>query len=221
MGGTTAAGLSALAAGRRPSSDSQANGALMRAAPIGIRYAGDPVTAAEVAEADAELTHPSGVCRAANRAFVAAIAVGVGGGDPKAMVARARAALGGPDSAAVAKRIDAALRGERPADYQHQMGWVLTAFQNAFYWLAAGTPLEEAVVATVRCGGDTDTNAAIVGALLGAAQGEEALPVQWRDLIRHCRPGRGTLKPRPEEYWPHDAEALAGALAGMAGEGAA
>ena len=56
--GPPVAGLVALAAGRRPSSDSQANGALMRAAPIGIAYAGQPEEAAAVARRDARLTHP-------------------------------------------------------------------------------------------------------------------------------------------------------------------
>jgi ADP-ribosylglycohydrolase len=49
-------------------------------------------------------------------------------------------------------------------------GWVLIAFQNAFRHLAIGTPIEDALIETVSKGGDTDTNAAICGALLGAVQ---------------------------------------------------
>ena len=55
-----------LAAGRRPTSDSQANGALMRSSPIGIAYAGQPPRAAELAADDAGLTHPNPACLAAN-----------------------------------------------------------------------------------------------------------------------------------------------------------
>ena len=51
------------------------------------------------------------------------------------------------------------------------MGWVLIALQNAFYHLAATPDPSEALVATADAGGDTDTNAAIAGALLGAAHG--------------------------------------------------
>ena len=65
------------------------------------------------------------------------------------MIAAARSALAGPGSKAVAERLDAALQGQRPADYQRQMGWVLIALQNAFYWLGSGAPLEDAVVGTV------------------------------------------------------------------------
>jgi ADP-ribosyl-[dinitrogen reductase] hydrolase len=59
--------------------------------------------------------------------------------------------------------------GRRPADYVRQMGWVLIALQNAFYHLAHADTAEEALVETVGAGGDTDTNAAIAGALLGVA----------------------------------------------------
>ena len=60
-----------------------------------------------------------------------------------------------------------------PADYVHQQGWVLTAFRNALWQLLHATNLEEAVVDTVMRGGDTDTNAAICGALLGAVHGRD------------------------------------------------
>src|ERR1035438_4636505 len=55
-----------------------------------------------------------------------------------------------------------------PADYLTQQGWVLIALQNALWQLLHAKSLEEGVEETVMCGGDTDTNAAICGALLGA-----------------------------------------------------
>ena len=65
---------------------------------------------------------------------------------------------------------------------------------------------------TIMRGGDTDTNAAICGALLGAVYGVEAIPQQWRDAVLNCRPeaGRpGVHRPRPECFWPVDAMELA------------
>ena len=44
---------------------------------------------------------------------------------------------------------------------------------------------------TVMRGGDTDTNAAIAGALLGAVYGRNALPRQWIEKILSCRPSEG------------------------------
>jgi ADP-ribosyl-[dinitrogen reductase] hydrolase len=43
--------------------------------------------------------------------------------------------------------------------------------------------LEEALLYLAQAGGDTDTNAAVAGALLGARYGETALPPRWVDQI--------------------------------------
>ena len=44
-----------------------------------------------------------------------------------------------------------------------QGGWVLTALQNSFFRPPRGD-LEEGIVQTAPCGGDTDTNGCIAGA---------------------------------------------------------
>jgi ADP-ribosylglycohydrolase len=46
----------------------------------------------------------------------------------------------------------------------------------------AGTPAEE-LERVVAMGGDTDTNAAVTGALLGAAVGAAGLPRGWLDRL--------------------------------------
>lgn len=74
--------------------------------------------------------------------------------------------------------------------------------------------LKAGVVDTVR-GGDTDTNAAICGALLGAVYGLDAISAQWVDQVLNCRPKAGHLgvnRPRPECFWPVDALELAEGL---------
>jgi ADP-ribosylglycohydrolase len=91
-------------------------------------------------------------------------------------------------------------------------GWVLVAFQNAFFRLLHAASLEKGIVDTVRCGGDTDTNAAIAGALLGAVHGCHTIPQRWIGRILACRPIQGPSdvhRPRPAEYWPVDALPLA------------
>jgi ADP-ribosyl-[dinitrogen reductase] hydrolase len=84
-------------------------------------------------------------------------------------------------------------RHGEPRDFHHKLGRVLTDFQNAFHHLVRGSPLAEAVTATVARGGDTDTKGATCGALLGARQGREAVSLQWRNAVLTCRPvaGRG------------------------------
>lgn len=56
-----------------------------------------------------------------------------------------------------------------------QMGWVKIAFDHAFRHLRLGSNFETAMAETLKLGGDTDTNACIVGALIGAAEGYHSL----------------------------------------------
>lgn len=78
-----------------------------------------------------------------------------------------------------------------PAGYVQQQGWVLIAFRNALWQLLHAPSLEAGVVGTVTRGGDTDTNAAICGALLGAVYGIDAFPAQWLDRVLNCQPKSG------------------------------
>lgn len=48
---------------------------------------------------------------------------------------------------------------------------------------AEGVPFEEGLRHVVRLGGDTDTNAAVTGALLGALHGRSSLPTTWLDVL--------------------------------------
>jgi ADP-ribosylglycohydrolase len=207
-------GRGADAAEAAASRASQANGALMRASPLGIwGWNREPAEVAEAARADARLTHPHPVCQDASAVFVVAIAHAIrAGGEPSAVYDHALswARANGGDAAVVAALEGAA--SEAPADFTHQQGWVLLALQNAFYRLLHAESVEAAVVETVRQGGDTDTNAAICGALLGAVYGRRAVPDHWQRLVLTCRPMPGydhIRKPRPAQFWPADAMVLA------------
>ncbi|HLH87621.1 MAG TPA: inositol monophosphatase family protein [Xanthobacteraceae bacterium] len=222
VGGTTGQAFSAAAAAvsdkalearRVANRSSQSNGALMRCAPIGI-WARDPAEAAAAGREDALLSHPHPLCQAASAAYVAAICAGIQGGDRNAMLSAAEAAMVAPEAGALRDCVARARRGEGPADFVHQQGWILIAFWNAFRHLASDTPLEAALIETVGQGGDTDTNAAICGALLGAVQGRAAIPPRWSTPILACRtPAEaGVPHPRAPRYWPDDVALLAEAL---------
>ena len=47
-------------------------------------------------------------------------------------------------------------------------------------WLSFPRDYRKAVQAVIRCGGDTDTTAAIVGAIVGSGTGREGIPLEWR-----------------------------------------
>jgi ADP-ribosyl-[dinitrogen reductase] hydrolase len=211
-GNTVATGLRG-----HPNHESQANGALMRISPLGIFCCNlDRERTSEFARQDAALTHPHPVCLQTNSLFTMAIAEAVGEGRTALQVYEdirdwaAEMKVGKPLMNAILNAAD-----HKPADYIHQQGWVLIAFQNALYQLLHAKSLEEGVVDTVMHGGDTDTNAAIAGALLGAVYGREAVPQQWVEKVLNCRPTfsqRNVRHPRPECFWPVDALHIARCL---------
>lgn len=210
----------AAAARRAANPASQANGALMRVSPLGVFGARlDFDELATHARTDALLTHPHEVCQAANVALTTAIAFAIRTGASCGEIHRH--AMAAVERTIPVESLLACLRGaERrpPDDYQRQQGWVLIALQNAFYQLLHAPDLETGVVDTVMRGGDTDTNAAIAGALLGAAWGVSRVPRQWLDCLSTCRPADaipGVHRPRPPQYWPTDALSLAGRLVGV------
>lgn len=205
---------------RTASTTTQANGALMRISPLGVWGACRPVgDVAEAARADASLTHPNRVCIAASATFAVTIAHAVRvHTSPRDLWEFARRhARYSEQCVEVANAIDEADSGP-PEDFQTNMGWVLLAIRNAFHRLLYSPTLREGVIATVRAGGDTDTTAAIAGALLGAAYGLDAVPAQWRRMVLTCRPAlmpassgatQRIKKPRPPTFWPADALTVA------------
>ena len=198
--------------------DSQANGAMMRISPLGIFGAKhDLEDVAEWARQDARITHINPVCQQANALFTMAIAYAVRHGCGARSLYEQIVAWAIDK---VEENLFDVIQGaatEPPTDYVHQQGWVLIAFRNALWQLLHAPNLEEGVVDTVMRGGDTDTNAAICGALLGAVYGRNAIPAQWTECILNCRPAEGqpnVQRPRPECFWPVDALELAERLVG-------
>ena len=211
-GMTIAAGLNG-----RPNHASEANGAMMRVSPLGIFGAGHALqTTAEWAKQDAALTHPNPVCVQANALYAMAIACAVNTRvEPRALYRNivewaTRIEVKTSLMEVIQRAADAP-----PQDYVSQQGWVLIALQNALWQLLHAADAEAGIIDTVMRGGDTDTNAAICGALLGAVYGIGAIPHRWVDRVLNCRPeaGRpGVYQPRPQCFWPVDALDLAARL---------
>ncbi|MGI8967693.1 MAG: ADP-ribosylglycohydrolase family protein [Chloroflexota bacterium] len=193
--------------------ESQANGALMRQSPLAIwGYCLPAVELDMMVRADTILTHPHRICQDASAAFVVALAAAIRGGlnaKKTHNVALEWSADHG-SSPEVTKVLEAAC-DSRP-DYERLAGWVLVALQNAFFQALHAKSFEEGLVDTVMGGGDTDTNAAIAGALLGGICGVGAIPPQWSEAVLTCRPelgAPGVHQPRPKAFWSIDALNLA------------
>lgn len=211
-GMTVSAGLEG-----RPNLASQANGAMMRVSPLGIFGANHDLKLVSLwAQQDAALTHPNPVCQQANALFAMAIAHVIRTGCNAQSLYRKTVAWAA-EMNAQATLIQAVREAATAAPVvgPDQHGWVLMAFGNALWQLLHAPTLEEGIVDTVMRGGDTDTNAAICGALLGAVYGRDAVPGRWVGTLLNCRPAAGrpnVRRPRPEAFWPVDALELAGRL---------
>jgi ADP-ribosyl-[dinitrogen reductase] hydrolase len=190
---------------------SKANGSLMRATPLGVWGArhGDEALARAAAD-DARLSHPNPACVDAGVLYTLAIASLVRTpGD----VAGALDAVRGWALANACEEVrgwlDDALAGVL-VPYEPQIGFVRIAFTHAFRHLALGTGYVDALRETLLGGGDTDTNACIVGGLLGARWGVSAIPEEMRGAVVTCDTAAG--QPRPPELHPKDVPALIRAL---------
>ncbi len=214
-------GASAAEAARAAASrSSQANGSLMRIAPLPIWGHRLPVERlVEHARQDSQLTHPHPVCQDSVAAFCIAVAQALRGGTTEQVY---RAALdwaeahGEPTVAEALRAAAEPPKRQPPVDGSTQ-GWVLHALRTAFHQLLHAPSLEEGIVRTISLGGDTDTNAAIAGALLGARHGRAGVPDRWRRVILSCRPmaASGARRPRPYPFWPVDALYQAEALVAL------
>jgi ADP-ribosylglycohydrolase/fructose-1,6-bisphosphatase/inositol monophosphatase family enzyme len=206
-------GSRAQAARRSAVAGSEANGALMRQSPLAIwghALAADSL--ARIVRSDTTLTHPREVCCQASETFVTTLAAVVEhglSGEDAYRLAREWVSRYLEDSP-VRRALDEAR--ERVPDYERNPGHVLVALQNAFFQALRAESFAEGVRATVMVGGDSDTNGAVAGALLGAIHGAPAVPAPWRRALLTCRPLEGVagiFRPRPRAFWPVDAYVLA------------
>lgn len=191
---------------------SKANGSMMRATPLGVWGAvRDDAALVLAASADCRLSHPNPACVDAVVAYVLAIASLVRApGDAARAIDVAKAWTRANACDEVKTWLDGALSGER-VPFTPQDGFVRIGFTHAFRHLAAGTAYVEALRETLAGGGDTDTNACIVGGLLGARFGAGAIPHAMRAGVLGCDTRKGA-NPRPIALHPADVPALVASL---------
>lgn len=176
---------------------SKANGSLMRAAPIGIWGATmsleDTINAALM---DAQLSHPNPSCQWAGAAYVVAIRhLILNQGDNQGAVFAAESVLRSVESTEVRTWLGDARTGSLPP-FHPQAGFVRIGFTYAFYHLLAGNNYVDALRETLLGGGDTDTNACIVGGLIGAYCGIDNIPDAMQSALVKCNTQEG--RPRPD-----------------------
>lgn len=170
---------------------SAGNGAAMRAAIIGVVYHNQRDLRDRMGRALAEVTHrdPRAVAGALYVAELAAqCAARPHSASPRDCVDAALSAVQEPDLAHALNRAhDLAGRGvgiHEAAEKCGTSGFILhTAPLATFAFIRFGDDPTRALSEIIGAGGDTDSNAAILGAWLGALHGKAALPAALVDKI--------------------------------------
>jgi ADP-ribosylglycohydrolase len=153
---------------------SEANGALMRATAIATWIANKPGAdikmGVECAKEDARLSHPNIVCQEVNAIYVFAIINLLQGRTPNETLQLLDTFI---DMEITSEKVKYWYFQESldvsNMDATRQIGHVRWGFVMALYFLRnPDIGFEEAIKITLMKGGDTDTNAAIVGGMVGA-----------------------------------------------------
>lgn len=157
---------------------SAGNGAVMRAAPIAIRYWNARTSLRQASIFQAAIIHQDPEAHDAAWLFNSLLAVLIRG------VVDRDEALGEVEveflgnhrrMAGILREVASLRRSELPP----AGGYVVNTLVNAIWCFFQMDTLEEAVSGAVALGLDTDTTAAVTGALAGAFHGLKAVPEKW------------------------------------------
>ncbi|MCY3570354.1 MAG: ADP-ribosylglycohydrolase family protein [Chloroflexi bacterium] len=167
----------------RGSPETQPNGALMRCAPVALRHALEPQALITQSALTCAVTHFAPGAQWSCILVNAAIAMLVRGHEPNRDDLIVAATQDGAPAELIAwtlaipDAIDDRIAEERVS------GHTYLCMQAALWSLDTRDGLEHALVRIVNAGGDTDTNAAVAGAVLGARFGASAIPQRWLECI--------------------------------------
>ena len=163
------------------------NGAVMRCIPVALRYHDNVDKMVRVS------THQAAITHADQRCTWGAVAVNLAArellhGNQHFVEEVLHRLQGAPRTLVEAiRRVPWEQESDLPISVGGEAGYVVHCVEIAF-WCAMHRPsLEEALIFLAEAGGDTDTNAAVAGALLGAREGEAGLPPRWLEQLGHAR----------------------------------
>ncbi len=157
--------------------NSKSNGGLMRIAPIGIWARDKSIDEIiQIAKSDAQLSHPNIVCQEVNAIYSVLIAFLIK--NPGKHID----AINFVKPLIQNEEVEAWFEKAQHPQFldkincRDNIGFVKHGFSLVIYFLYHQIPFEEAIHQTLKKGGDTDTNAKIVGSLLGALYGLQKIP---------------------------------------------
>lgn len=174
---------------------SRGNGAAMRIAPVAVCFRDDHERLCVEAAASARVTHTHSV--GVDGAVVQAAAIGAAL-RAENILDVARSAAKTAELRGALDELEGLLGGTRtPAEVQVRLGSSADACGSvaaALYSALAHDRIEAALRFAVRLGGDTDTVAAMAGAVAGARGGYRAIPTRWLEALEDGDRGRSHVQ---------------------------
>ena len=161
---------------------SAGNGTIMRCAPVAIHRFADQEALIEGSLTVSKLTHWDELGGEAAVALNVLIARFIAGEDDRDRALGDVALMMDLRDARVAGRLREAASSTR-GDICADSAFVLDTLQAAVWAFLETETLEACIVRAANLGGDSDTIAAVAGALAGAFYGEEKLPARWRRSV--------------------------------------
>ncbi|HJZ90265.1 MAG TPA: ADP-ribosylglycohydrolase family protein, partial [Gemmataceae bacterium] len=172
--------------------NSAGNGPCMRAPVVGLAYGTESELLRKFVRGVTRITHTDP--RAESAALVVAVAthLSAGGVGPAREVPERLIAEIGPgagDLVPLIRRAANSVEAGQPTEAfavdlglgRGVSGFVIHTVPVVLHaWLRFPEDYASAVRSVIRCGGDTDTTAAIVGGIVGARVGVEGIPEEWR-----------------------------------------
>ncbi|KAL1613205.1 hypothetical protein SLS60_001437 [Paraconiothyrium brasiliense] len=197
IGGATRIGLSEYSTSRDPRTcgagpGSAGNGSLMRCIPTAL-FTDSREERIKESKAISAFTHNDLRCTISCAAYNEIVAALLSGMEPQTAVdigvevAREQNSSDVEDAIERGKKLSLSRfasegpGGELP---DNTSGYVLQSLTVAIAALLDPRSFEDVVVDVTRIGGDTDTNGAIAGGLLGARDGIESIPERWLETLQ-------------------------------------
>lgn len=174
---------------------SAGNAPAMRSALLGVCFADDETRLSRINRLVTRITHTDPKAECGALAIALAARCSMRAQDAEAFLADL-ARLTAPLGAAGAELVDVAVRarasaaaGEATEVFMKSLGCIEGVSGYIYHsvpavlhaWFLHPRDYARAVTAIIRCGGDTDTTAAMLGAIVGAGVGRTGIPQKWID----------------------------------------
>jgi ADP-ribosyl-[dinitrogen reductase] hydrolase len=161
-----------------PDPQSAGNGALMRLAPVALRFWNDPQKLREAATRQSHTTHGAAEALSASVAYAELLADAISG-VPRSQVLA-------PKHGAYAGQISPIMGGSWRGKPRHQIastGYVAHSLEAALWSVGRTADFRGAILTAANLCGDADTTAAITGQLAGALYGLKGIPAEWLNRL--------------------------------------